>query len=156
MYFRCYLWWFSLNAGELRHISRLKPWKLYNVLVDKYNWSPMEADSFADFLLPMLAFEQDKRISAADALKHYWLTSDWERILPRTTRHQTSCSTHLTLMAPSSALRISRNTARPSNATTPTLPPLYPHSTPTLPQIHKPSFSVNTIWNVFQWVYVCL
>lgn len=60
-------------AGDLRHIQTLRPWDLRSVLKDKYEWPDEEAESFADFLLPMLAFDQDQRASAADCLLHPWL-----------------------------------------------------------------------------------
>jgi serine/threonine protein kinase len=63
------------RKGELRHISKLKPWRLYDVLREKYSWSDEDGKSFADFLIPMLAFDPAKRATASDCLKHPWLNS---------------------------------------------------------------------------------
>jgi len=51
----------------------LKPWRLFNVLVEKYEWNPVDADAFADFLLPMLEYDPEKRATAAMSLQHEWL-----------------------------------------------------------------------------------
>ncbi|EPY83900.1 SFRS protein kinase 2 [Camelus ferus] len=40
--------------GELRHITKLKPWSLFDVLVEKYGWPHEDAAQFTDFLIPML------------------------------------------------------------------------------------------------------
>ncbi|XP_014243074.1 SRSF protein kinase 2-like [Cimex lectularius] len=61
------------KKGELRHIPWLKPWNLYDVLTDKYNWSDESASSFAAFLRPMLDFDPNKRATAAECLQHPWL-----------------------------------------------------------------------------------
>eukprot|EP00882_Tetradesmus_deserticola_P017602 GHRQ01018858.1.p1 GENE.GHRQ01018858.1~~GHRQ01018858.1.p1 ORF type:complete len:160 (+),score=57.79 GHRQ01018858.1:56-535(+) len=61
------------RAGELRHIKRLKFWDLQAVLHEKYRLPRAEARGMADFLLPMLHFDPDKRATAAEALKHPWL-----------------------------------------------------------------------------------
>ena len=31
------------KTGELRHITKLKPWPLYDVLTEKYEWEPQLA-----------------------------------------------------------------------------------------------------------------
>ena len=61
--------------GELRHIKRLKPWSLYDVLTEKYEWPDKKARDFADFLEPMLEFDPNRRASAANCLEHPWLES---------------------------------------------------------------------------------
>merc|ERR1712152_72841 len=43
------------KTGELRHITKLKPWPLFDVLTEKYEWDRELAKEFADWLLPMLA-----------------------------------------------------------------------------------------------------
>ncbi|CAH8587920.1 unnamed protein product [Schistosoma rodhaini] len=58
----------------LRHIHRLKPWNLFNVLTEKYDWPPSEAALFTSFLEPMLAYDPNKRASAWDCLQHSWIT----------------------------------------------------------------------------------
>lgn len=65
--------WFAF-PGELRHITKLKPWGLYEVLTEKYEWEPQQARDFAEFLLPMLAFDPTKRATAAECREHPWLT----------------------------------------------------------------------------------
>jgi serine/threonine-protein kinase SRPK1 len=63
----------KLISGELRHITKLKPWSLQEVLSEKYDWDQSAAQQFADFLLPMLAFDPDERATAAECLRHPWL-----------------------------------------------------------------------------------
>lgn len=64
---------FFNRKGELRHITGLKPWDLYDVLTDKYHWDPEEAKSFSSFLRPMLDFDPNRRATAAQCLQHEWL-----------------------------------------------------------------------------------
>lgn len=64
---------FFNRKGELRHITGLKPWNLYDVLTEKYHWNLEEAKSFAAFLRPMLDFDPNRRATAALCLKHEWL-----------------------------------------------------------------------------------
>ncbi|XP_008297428.1 SRSF protein kinase 1b [Stegastes partitus] len=66
---------FFTKKGDLRHITKLKPWGLFDVLVEKYEWSKEEAHSFSSFLLPMLDLVPDRRATAAQCLSHPWLTS---------------------------------------------------------------------------------
>ena len=66
----CVFLWF---LGTLRRISRLKPWGLFEVLTEKYEWPAKEAQDFAEFLLPMLAFDPKDRATAATCLRHPWL-----------------------------------------------------------------------------------
>ncbi|XP_073674884.1 SRSF protein kinase 1a isoform X2 [Garra rufa] len=61
------------RKGDLKHITKLKPWGLLDVLMDKYEWPREEAETFADFLLPMLELLPEKRVTAADCLRHPWL-----------------------------------------------------------------------------------
>ncbi|XP_063235481.1 SRSF protein kinase 3 [Bacillus rossius redtenbacheri] len=60
---------------ELKHITTLKPWNLYDVLTEKYEWSSKEAREFTDFLVPMLEYDPSRRATAADCLKHPWLNN---------------------------------------------------------------------------------
>ncbi|KAK6052297.1 hypothetical protein COOONC_10198 [Cooperia oncophora] len=64
---------FFNKQGRLLHIHQLKPWPLLDVLRQKYDWPFEQARQFASFLIPMLAFDQDERITAAQALEHDWL-----------------------------------------------------------------------------------
>lgn len=61
---------FFKKNGELRHINKLKPWPLYDVLTEKYEWDPQTAKEFADFLVPMLAFDPKDRATAKESLHH--------------------------------------------------------------------------------------
>ncbi|ELU03110.1 hypothetical protein CAPTEDRAFT_173738 [Capitella teleta] len=64
---------FFNKRGELRHISKLKPWSMFEVLTEKYEWDPKEALAFTSFLTPMLEFDPNKRATALAALEHPWL-----------------------------------------------------------------------------------
>lgn len=59
--------------GELRHISSLKPWGLFEVLLEKYEWPLDQAAQFSDFLSTMLDLQPDRRATAAQCLQHAWL-----------------------------------------------------------------------------------
>ncbi len=61
------------RKGELRHINNLKIWGLEDVLVDKYQFSRVDAKDTADFMLPMLEMDPSKRSTAQEMLKHPWL-----------------------------------------------------------------------------------
>ncbi|XP_028669110.1 SRSF protein kinase 3 [Erpetoichthys calabaricus] len=63
------------RKGELRHITNLKPWGLYEVLLEKYEWPLEQAAQFSDFLLPMMEYIPEKRATAAQCLQHPWLNS---------------------------------------------------------------------------------
>ncbi|KAJ8259639.1 hypothetical protein GJAV_G00171750 [Gymnothorax javanicus] len=66
---------FFTKKGDLRHISKLKPWGLREVLIEKYDWPREEAQVFADFLLPMLELVPEKRATAAECLRNAWIMS---------------------------------------------------------------------------------
>ncbi|XP_061730802.1 SRSF protein kinase 2-like isoform X2 [Nerophis ophidion] len=66
---------FFNQKGQLRHISKLKPWSLLEILLDKYEWPKDEATQFSSFLLTMLQLQPEKRATAAQCLKHPWITS---------------------------------------------------------------------------------
>ncbi|XP_048877673.1 SRSF protein kinase 1-like isoform X2 [Brienomyrus brachyistius] len=66
---------FFTKKGDLRHITKLKPWGLLDVLVDKYEWEHQEAQTFVDFLLPMLDLVPEKRATAAECLRHPWIAT---------------------------------------------------------------------------------
>ncbi|XP_015774598.1 PREDICTED: SRSF protein kinase 1-like [Acropora digitifera] len=61
------------TIGELKHISKLRPWGLYDVLREKYEWSEKDAMDFSAFLIPMLDFNTTRRATAAQCLDHAWL-----------------------------------------------------------------------------------
>ncbi|XP_029362367.1 SRSF protein kinase 1a isoform X3 [Echeneis naucrates] len=64
---------FFTKKGDLKHITKLKPWGLLEVLIDKYEWPREEAECFTDFLHPMLELIPEKRATAAECLRHPWL-----------------------------------------------------------------------------------
>lgn len=61
------------KTGDLRNISKLKPWNLKSVLTEKYEWPSDEAEQFSAFLMPMLEYDQRKRASADQCLQQPWL-----------------------------------------------------------------------------------
>jgi len=61
------------KTGELRHITKLKPWPLYDVLTEKYEWEPSIAREFADWLLPMLSYDPTERATALECINHPFL-----------------------------------------------------------------------------------
>ncbi|XP_013875322.1 SRSF protein kinase 3 [Austrofundulus limnaeus] len=63
------------RRGDLRRVSSLRLWSLYDVLVEKYNFLLEEASGFSDFLLHMLDYHMERRATAARCLRHPWLTS---------------------------------------------------------------------------------
>jgi serine/threonine-protein kinase SRPK3 len=65
---------FFNSRGELRNISKLKPWGMKSVLMDKYKYSESDAYEIADFLLPMLNVNPEKRADAGGMLNHPWLS----------------------------------------------------------------------------------
>lgn len=64
---------FFKKTGELKRITGLKPWGLYEVLTEKYNWSADDAAEFENFLKPMLEFDPARRATASQCLEHPWL-----------------------------------------------------------------------------------
>uniref|UniRef100_A0A667XKA3 non-specific serine/threonine protein kinase n=1 Tax=Myripristis murdjan TaxID=586833 RepID=A0A667XKA3_9TELE len=63
------------RRGDLCRISMLRPWGLFDVLVEKYHFLLEEASVFSDFLLRMLDYHPEKRATAAQCLLHPWLAS---------------------------------------------------------------------------------
>ena len=55
------------RVGDVRHLS------LKNILVKKYHIKENEAQALVSFLMPMLEYYPEKRISARELLKHPWL-----------------------------------------------------------------------------------
>jgi len=63
------------SNGTLRNISKLHHWPLARVMIDKYDYTPEEAELFASFMNPMLVIDPKLRASARDMLNHPWLSS---------------------------------------------------------------------------------
>ncbi|KAG8371227.1 hypothetical protein BUALT_Bualt13G0065800 [Buddleja alternifolia] len=59
--------------GDLRHIKRLRFWPLIKVLNEKYEFHEREASEMADFLVQILDFVPDRRLTAAQCLNHPWI-----------------------------------------------------------------------------------
>jgi serine/threonine protein kinase len=59
--------------GQLKRIKGLNYWPLHKVLQEKYRFKEQEAIAFADFLMPMLIWDPEKRASAQYLLSHPWL-----------------------------------------------------------------------------------
>eukprot|EP00126_Sphaerothecum_destruens_P015561 Sdes_comp9580_c0_seq1m1059 len=64
------------RKGELKHIRDISLWRLEDVFVEKYGFSPKDAAQISDFLLPMLRVLPDQRATAAQCLLHPWLAED--------------------------------------------------------------------------------
>ena len=64
---------FFRKNGELRNITKLKPWPLLEVLTDKYEWDPQTAGEFSAWLMPMLAFDPAQRATAEECINHPFL-----------------------------------------------------------------------------------
>ncbi|CAG8612229.1 1796_t:CDS:2 [Paraglomus brasilianum] len=72
------------RKGELRHIHKLRYWKLADVLSEKYLLPTDESEFMAGFLLPMLDLNPEKRASAREALNHPFITTNrWEQFAVR-------------------------------------------------------------------------
>lgn len=66
------------KKGQLKNIRSLKPWDLYMVLTEKYEWSNADAMHFYEFLTKMLHYDPQKRATAAECLKHPWLADSYD------------------------------------------------------------------------------
>ncbi|CCG22204.1 hypothetical protein CORT_0B04960 [Candida orthopsilosis Co 90-125] len=64
---------FFNSRFEMRRISKLKPWGLKDVLVEKYKFSISDSIEVADFLLPMLQLQPEDRADAGGMINHPWL-----------------------------------------------------------------------------------
>ena len=65
---------FFTKEGKLRRIKNRKFIGLKDILVKKYHFKEFEAQALTDFLMPMLEFYPERRISARELLRHPWLT----------------------------------------------------------------------------------
>ncbi|KAI3403673.2 SKY1 [Candida oxycetoniae] len=64
---------FFTSRHELKRITKLKPWGLKDIFVEKYKFSISDSIEMADFLLPMLALKPEDRADAGGMLNHPWL-----------------------------------------------------------------------------------
>ncbi|KAK8628964.1 hypothetical protein V6N13_077824 [Hibiscus sabdariffa] len=76
---------FFNRHGDLRHIRRLRIWPLSKVLMEKYDFSEQDATDMADFLIPILDFAPEKRLTAAQCLSHPWINAGPRQLQPSTT-----------------------------------------------------------------------
>ena len=60
------------NNGKLRRIKDIRHLSLKNILVKKHHIKENEAQALVDFLMPMLEYYPEKRISAKELLRHSW------------------------------------------------------------------------------------
>ncbi|KFK34556.1 hypothetical protein AALP_AA5G161300 [Arabis alpina] len=73
---------FFNRHGDLRHISRLRFWDMNKVLIEKYEFSEQDANELSDFLVPILDFVPEKRLTAAQCLLHPWINSASRALAP--------------------------------------------------------------------------
>lgn len=59
--------------GDLRHIKTLKLRPLNKVLMDKYDFGLQDANEMSDFLIQILQYVPEKRMTAAQCLNHLWI-----------------------------------------------------------------------------------
>lgn len=65
---------FFNHNGQLLRITKLKPWGLKDVLIEKYKFNVNDAAEVADFLLPMLSLQPENRADAGGMINHPWLS----------------------------------------------------------------------------------
>lgn len=65
---------FFNSNGDLHRVSKLKPWGLKDVLIEKYKFSVNDAVEISNFLLPMLKLQPEMRADAGGMLNHPWLS----------------------------------------------------------------------------------
>ena len=64
--------YFNKN-GKLKRIKKLVYYPLIKVLTEKYHFKENEAKALNDFIMPMLEYYPNKRITARELLRHPWL-----------------------------------------------------------------------------------
>ena len=64
--------YFNKN-GKLKRIRKLVYYPLIKVLTEKYHFKEKEAKALSDFIMPMLEYYPNKRITARELLRHPWL-----------------------------------------------------------------------------------
>ncbi|KAJ3094608.1 serine/threonine protein kinase, CMGC group [Phlyctochytrium planicorne] len=66
------------RRGELRHIHKLRYWRLNDVLHEKYHFSKEDANAISDFILPLVEVSPEKRATAAQMLSNPWVKDHLE------------------------------------------------------------------------------
>ncbi|KAJ7317168.1 hypothetical protein JRQ81_003330 [Phrynocephalus forsythii] len=66
---------FFNRQGALLRMSRISFYSLYHVLTDKYSWPTHQAAALTNFLLPMMEYAPERRVTAANCLQHPWLST---------------------------------------------------------------------------------
>ncbi|KAJ2333721.1 serine/threonine protein kinase, CMGC [Coemansia sp. RSA 2681] len=61
------------RRGDLRHIRRLHPFPLKDLLHDEYGFSKRDSREISEFLVPMLEISPTRRAAAEAMLSHKWL-----------------------------------------------------------------------------------
>ncbi|KAJ1569801.1 serine/threonine protein kinase, CMGC group [Nowakowskiella sp. JEL0078] len=61
------------RRGELRHIHKLRYWKLADVLKEKYHFSEEDAKELSAFIMPMVEINPEKRATAQQMLNNSWI-----------------------------------------------------------------------------------
>ena len=64
--------YFNKN-GKLKRIRKLVYYPLIKILTEKYHFKENEAKALNDFIMPMLEYYPNKRITARELLRHPWL-----------------------------------------------------------------------------------
>ena len=108
---------FFTKRGELRHINQLRPWELYEVLREKYEWNPKDAAEFSDFLVPMLSYDINSRATALECLNHAWITGHYpdnyeylslKSVFINTSFSRNAASTQAVLLPPNRIKKLSQ------------------------------------------------
>ncbi|KAI5955939.1 SKY1 [Candida jiufengensis] len=64
---------FFNSRYDMRRISKLKPWSLKEVLIEKYKFSISDSIEISEFLSPMLNLQPEERADAGGMINHPWL-----------------------------------------------------------------------------------
>ncbi|KAJ3347400.1 serine/threonine protein kinase, CMGC group, partial [Kappamyces sp. JEL0680] len=62
-----------ITLGDVRHIHKLRFWKLQDVLHEKYKFSKPQADDIAEFIIPSIQIVPSKRATAAELIDAPWI-----------------------------------------------------------------------------------
>ncbi|NXG60792.1 SRPK kinase, partial [Hemiprocne comata] len=66
---------FFSRPGALLRLSRLSSRSLHSILLDRHKWTREAVTPFASFLLPALQYAPERRATAAQCLRHAWLST---------------------------------------------------------------------------------